>query len=240
MGHISQAPDFYIDDHAVLYGVFAKQASAILGEKGLEICDQAVVLMGRERGLRSAKRCLANGEALSYRNYLIYGEWHDEKGWSKLEVESLSPVYQTKVLACGWNTSWDKYGFSDFGWRYCKEIDDNLLFGFNPQLHLEMGKFLTKGDGCCTFKWVECHFENEEELKALMSRRSELIPTVTKDFLFHCGHLLSCFLRALYFNVGLIAGNEVFESAMREYASLFTEEKANKIIEASKQDFINI
>lgn len=34
--------DFYIDDHAVLFGLIAKFSEEILGEKGLETCGQGV------------------------------------------------------------------------------------------------------------------------------------------------------------------------------------------------------
>lgn len=61
--------DFYIDDHAALFGLIAKCSEDILGDKGLETCGQGVIVMARERGLRSAKRCLANGDELTIKNY---------------------------------------------------------------------------------------------------------------------------------------------------------------------------
>ena len=68
------AKDFYIEDHALLYGLMGKHAEELCGEKGIRALEDAIVLYGRKRGLRMDMRTEKNGDELSMRNYLIYGE----------------------------------------------------------------------------------------------------------------------------------------------------------------------
>ena len=57
----SLAEQFYIDDHALIYGLLGKYAEESCGEKGMDALAKATVQYARERGLRMAKRCLADG-----------------------------------------------------------------------------------------------------------------------------------------------------------------------------------
>lgn len=53
--------------------------------------------MARERGLRSAKRCIANGDELTVKKYLCYAEPFDSEGWNKAEINAYAPMYQTST-----------------------------------------------------------------------------------------------------------------------------------------------
>ena len=68
------APEFYIDDHALIYGLLGKYADELYGEAGMAALEKGTILYARERGIRMAKRCLADGNPLNMRTYLLYGE----------------------------------------------------------------------------------------------------------------------------------------------------------------------
>lgn len=230
--------DFYIDDHAVLFGLIAKFSEEILGDKGRETCEQGVMIMARERGLRSAKRCTANGDELTIKNYLCYAELFDSKGWNKVEINAYAPMYQTSTVRCGWYDTWQKYGFEKYSPLYCAVIDKNILHGFNPQLQLEMDKVLADGDECCGFNWINCSFADKSELDAIMDKRARMLPSITKNFLYQAGHLLSTLQRTINLEHGLIAGNTVIDTSLKAYAKIFSKEKADRIRTEAEQNFM--
>lgn len=230
--------EFYIDDHAVLFGLIAKFSEEILGEKGRETCGQGVMIMARERGLRSAKRCIANGDELTIKNYLCYAELFDSQGWNKAEINAYAPVYKTNTVRCGWYDTWKKYGLEKYSPIYCAVIDKNILYGFNPQLQLEMDKVLADGDDSCSFKWINCSFDDKAELDAIMDKRARMLPSITKHFLYQTGHLLSTLQRTINLEHGLIAGNTIIDNSLAAYAKLFSEAKADLIRAEAKQNYM--
>ena len=240
MGNPITREDFYIDDHAILFGLIARHCDRRLGKPGLDSCAKAVALMARERGLRSAMRCIANGDALDMRGFLCYSELRDPRGWNEARAAAYAPVYQTTALRCGWMESWKKYGLTAYSGLYCEGIDRNLLYGFNPNLRLQIGQCQAKGDASCSFHWLDCQFSGKEELEQVMEKRAGMLPGITKDFLYHSGHLLSAMRRILYLEHGLEAGKAPIEGALEEYASLFSPEKSAMLSEEAEQDFLRI
>ncbi len=232
--------DFYIDDHAALFGLIAKCSEDILGDKGLETSGQGVIVMARERGLRSAKRCLANGDELTIKNYFYYAELFDSEGWNKVEINAYAPMYQTSTVRCGWYDTWKKYGFAKYSPVYCAGIDKNILYGFNPQLQLEMHMVLADGDDCCRFNWINCSFHDKAEFDAIMEKRARNLSNITKQFLYQAGHLLSALQRNLYLEHGLIAGNLIIDNSLEAYAKIFSKEKADLIRTEAKKNFLMV
>ena len=236
----SATPEFYIDDHAVLFGLLAKNAETACGRFGLDAVDRAVVSYGRERGQRGAMRCLRDGRELTLKNYMLYGEWLDPCKWSEARIAALAPDYTTRMVRCGWNETWKKYGLGQYGKIYCKWIDHELLYGFNPDLKLEMPSFLSYGDAACEFRWIGCAYQDEAELARMTDLRSQAAPGVVKDFLYHCGHLLSTFKRELCRELGIPKGDEVLANALAEYVELFGDEKKARIVRESGRNFMTI
>ena len=233
-------PDFYIDDHAVLFALLAKRADERCGEEGLAAVERALVSYGRERGLRSALRCRRDGGKLTLRNYLLYGEWIDERRWSKSQVAAIRPDYQTDTLVCGWNESWKKYDLTEHGKIYCRWIDAELLRGFNPDLRLEMGSILSDGGATCHFHWPDFRFEDEADVEQLAKERAELAPRVTQGFLYHCAHLYSTFRREFYRELGPTKGNAILEKASSDYEGIFGPGKMQAILAEAERNFISI
>ena len=235
VNNMTDRDSFYIDDHAVLYALLAKNVKNSCGELSDKILEAAVTAYGKERGLRSAKRCLADGEELSGANFILYGEWADPRGLSKNETDTGNPWIKTRMTTCGWCEAWKKYNMLEDGKSYCSWVDASLLHGFNPALRLEMSKVLSHGDEWCEFDWLDA---DAAAAKSLPERRRELIPRVTKDFLYHSGHLLSVFRRELYFELGLLRGADIIKQALSDYGALFGDEKASAVLEESEQNFL--
>lgn len=231
---------FYIDDHAVLYALIARAADAICGCQGMEAVSHGVAVYGRERGLRAAMRATADGEPLTLANYIVYGEWADPKGWSKSEVRDLQPNYRTDMTTCGWFDCWRQHDLLEYGKTYCDCVDKNLVYGFNPELRFAMGQVLSQGGDTCEFDWQDCRVDGPEAAAEMARKREALIPRVTKDFLYHCGHMLSTFRRELYLALGLVKGREIMETALREYAERFGGDKAEALQNEAKQDYLSV
>ena len=235
MDRTAISEQFYIEDHAVLFALIAKEAAERFSGEGEAAIKRAISAYCMERGARAAMRCSADGGPLSMENYILYGEWDDPRGESKSEVAAFEPNYKTNVVICGWCEAWKKYGLLEWGKVYCDHADYWLVRGFNPQLKLEMGKILSRSEGCCEFNWLGCKFRDASEVSR---RRREKIPRVTKDFLYHCGHLLAAFRREIVFELGLVKGEEIMSNALAEYKRLFGVLKKNTLLEETDQNFL--
>ena len=141
--------NFYIDDHALIYGLLGKYAELYCCDSGLLALEKATIQYARERGIRMAKRCLADGRELDMQSYLLYAEWADTKGWSNIEVSSVTPEFKNHVEKCGWYDTWKKYGLMKYGAVYCSYVDKNLVKGFNPALEVEISSVLSHGAESC-------------------------------------------------------------------------------------------
>lgn len=227
------AKRFYIEDHAVLLALITRQADIDRGAEGREAVARSVEHYGRERGMRAAMRCLADGEPLSMGNYILYGEWDDPQKVSISEAV-FDPGYRTRVTTCGWCEAWKKHGLLEYGRVYCDSADENLVFGFNPALTLKMDKILSRGDECCSFDWIGCEFKDAEEASR---KRKNLIARVTRDFLYHCGHVLSTFRREICFGLGIQKGEEIISRALSEYRKIFGALKKNALVQEAERNF---
>lgn len=237
---MEERDSFYIDDHAVLFANIVKAARGICGEKAENTLIKSVKTYGRERGQRMALRCLADGRELTCKNFILYGEWEDPEGWSKSEPVATEPNYKTNMTTCGWYDTWQKYGLLEYGKLYCEWVDENLVHGFNPELTLKMESVMSHTGKACEFNWVSCHVSGEAEIAEMAQKRQELIPFVTKDFLFHCAHLLSTFQRMLCLEFGLHKGLEVMKEALSGYTDIMGEEKMQSLVCESRQNFMMV
>lgn len=233
------ASSFYIDDHAVLYALLVKNAEAACGANGLEAATKGTILYARERGLRMAMRCLADGRPLTPRNYLIYGEWIDDRQWSDLKPGGLRPLV-LNFHRCGWSATWKKYGLEKYGAVYCAWIDQELVRGFNPENSLRIDKTRPQGADICSFGFPGAEFASEDELKADSALKAELRQRNVKDFLYHTAHLLSALQRTYMIELGLPRANAVVAAAIGEYTEHFGQKKTDALIRETKQDFLAV
>lgn len=231
---------FYIEDHAVIYGLLVKNAINLCGEAGEQASIQGTILYAKERGLRMAMRADANGAELTPNNYILYGEWVDSKKLGRAEIKSVTPEYRTNSLACGWYGAWEEHGLMEYGKIYCTWIDKNLVKGFNPDNELEIDSILTHGGPCCAFHWVGADFLDMEDLKKTREKKAAMADKVLKDFLYHTGHILSAMCRQYYMDLGLAKGKAIAEKALEEYLAIFGQEKTEALIGEAKQNFLTI
>ncbi len=230
---------FYIDDHALLFAFMAESAQRLQGDKYLPLLEKVVTLYGRERGARMAMRCLKNGDTPDVKNYVVYGEWSDPKGWSKVEMRSLAP-YVFDCTICGWNDSWKKYDVTGLGSLYCRWVDAALAYGFNPELRLEIPKCLSNGDGCCSFAWQGPAFSGQDDFADAMRRKAELPAGTVKDFLYHTGHLYAALRRVFILELGVPAATAILRGGLERYVETFGLDKAQAIQEEARQNFLEI
>ena len=231
---------FYIDDHALIYGLLGKYAEEQCAQGGVAALEKATIQYAKERGIRMAKRCLADGRELSMQSYLLYAEWADTKGWSDIEVSSVVPEFRNHVEKCGWYETWKKHGLMKYGAVYCSFVDKNLVKGFNPALEVEISAVLSHGAPACDFNWVAANFASELEFKALMEQKAAIAPRTVKDFLYHSGHILSALRRVFYTELGVGLTDKICAAALAEYESIMGSEKSNALLEAAKKDFFEI
>ncbi|MDR1020475.1 MAG: L-2-amino-thiazoline-4-carboxylic acid hydrolase [Synergistaceae bacterium] len=230
------AAGFYIDDHAVLYGLIARSAEGT-DPGGLAAVTPAIVRYCGERGLRAAARCLADGKDLTVRSYILYGEWADTRGWCRAGASSFEPCYTTRVVLCPWCEAWKKHGLLKYGEIYCEHTDRSLVRGFSPELRIEMGDILSRGGDVCAYNWLGFRFSPEGEAE-LARERAAIAPRVTRDFLYHCGHLLRTFREELCARLGLAKGREAVSKSLGAYGEIFGQNKARAIEKESRTDFM--
>jgi hypothetical protein len=168
-------------------------------------------------------------------NYILYGEWDDPRGESETEAAALDPNYRTNVLRCGWCEAWKKHGLLEYGRIYCECADENLVRGFSHGLTLKMGSILSFGGNACEFDWIGCKFP---DTSSVAKKRRQKIPRVTKDFLYHCGHLLSTARREIIFELGLPEGEEIIWGALAGYKKTFGALKNKALIQETSQNFM--
>lgn len=230
---------FYIDDHAVLYALLVKNAIEAFGVKGETAARNATAVYGRERGLRMAMRCTADGNPLTPYNYVVYGEWADDRGWSEFRVGSLAP-YELNAVNCGWNNAWKKHHLLEHGKMYCQIIDVELVRGFNPNNTLDVRGTISHGAEKCRFLYGGIDVASEADDKRLAELRRQKIPYVVKDFLYHTGHVLSAFRRTYLIEFGLMDAGTILKKSSTEYAEIFGTEKLHALETESTLDFLTI
>ena len=240
MNDRSLADSFYIEDHALLFGLLGREAEEQYGEAGLSALKKATILYGKERGLRMAMRAIKNGDSLSPENYIIYSEWKDDRGMSLSKVEAISPEYRTKSLRCGWCDTWQKYDLMRYGRIYCAYIDKSLVKGFCPDNELELSSKLSEGSDCCDFHWVGADFRDEAGLSKAMMKKASMESENIKDFLYHCGHLLSALRRTFLLELGLVKGQQIVDRALSSYADIMGEDKRQALEDEGRQDFLSV
>ncbi len=233
------AASFYMDDHAMLYAHLLQSAEALCGEKGHEASVKGTILYARERGLRMAMRCTADGRPLTPRNYLLYGEWVDDRKWSELSAGGAKP-FVLQFNRCGWSETWQRHGMEKYGAVYCAWIDQELVAGFNPENRLRIDTTRARGGDICSFGFLGADFDSEEDFKKDEEIKAGLRSRTVKDFLYHTGHLLSALRRTYLVELGLLKAEDVVRKALAEYSALFGQEKADALALEAKQDFLTV
>lgn len=231
------AAQFYMEEHATLYALLAKNAIVLYGQEGRDATREATKLYGRERGGRMAKRALRDGKELSMLHYTQYSEWEDSRGYSASRIVAFSPAYTTESTRCGWCEAWKKHGLLEYGKLYCENIDAELVKGFNPENQLVLTSTLSHGQDCCHFEWVGCSFADEAEYRATREEKAAMGDRNLKDFLYHTGHLLSAMGRKYEELLGVVKAGQIVEASLAQFEVLFGKEKAEALKQEALQNY---
>lgn len=234
------AREFYIDDHALLYGLLGKYAEERCGQDGMDALAKGTIQYARERGIRMAKRCLADGRELNMQTYLLYGEWADPRGWTDIQVSGIVPRFLNHVEKCGWNDAWRKYDLLRYGTVYCTYADKNLVKGFSPRESVEIDSLLTHGSPACEFDWLRANFQSDQEFYDLMKQKQAISHYSMKDFLYHTGHILSALRRVYYTELGVADTEAICAQALEDYEAIMGAEKRAALEAEANLDFLAV
>ena len=204
------------EHHAALFGFIARRCVQTFGEEGRQAVLDSAARYGRERGRRMALRCQKNGEPLTMRNYLAYGEWRAAPGEADVRVVRYEPEYTTHSHKCPWCEGWIKNDLLEYGCLYCLAVDHGVVSGFNPELSIDINLLQSMGDPVCEFVWRGADIRALEDKAALDQKKKELTSQCSKDFRYHTGHLYHVFQEELENRFGA-AGMEICEAARFEY-----------------------
>ena len=231
------AKEFYIDDHAVIYGLLCKAADGLGGEMAYTAMSRATVLYAAERGRRMAKRAAEDGLPLDLPTYRAYTEWVDDRRQMKVETVQLSPNYRMNGTYCVWNETWKQYGLEKYGVIYCQYVDQTMVRTFNPENNLVIHAVQSHGGYGCDFEWPGLSFRDAEEMKAAAQYKQSKRERAVRDFLYHCGHTVSAMGRSYARDLGKETADAIIAQALAEYAQLFGDDKAAAVVKESEQDF---
>ena len=234
------AKDFYIDDHALLYGLLAKAADDLYGDLGDRASKLATQLYASERGRRMAKRAIRDGLPLTHETYRTYTEWEDIQKQMKVENLQLSPTYRMNGTYCVWNETWKKYHLEKYGAIYCTYVDKTMVRTFNPDNVLIIHSAQSLGGTGCDFEWPGLSYKDIDEFREAAARKIEKRNIAVKDFLYHCGHTLSAMARGYALELGQESSDHIVCDAIEKYRSIKGEEKAAAVIKESELDFNQI
>lgn len=231
------AKQFYIVDHAAVYGFLAKAADELYQGEGMEATAQATILYATERGQRMARRAQRDGYELTLATYRLFTEWEDEKHQMAVETLQLSPNYRMNGTYCVWNETWKKYNLGKYGEIYCTYVDKVMVKAFNPENELIIHSAQSLGGAGCDFEWPGLSYQDAEELKAAGRLKQSMRQTAVKDFLYHCGHTVSAMGRGYALKLGQEASDRIVLQGMEEYCREFGREKTEAVIREAEIDF---
>lgn len=224
---------FSPEHHAVLYGLFVRNAAAMAGADGRDAAHQATLLYARQRGGRMAKRVARNNEPLDCLHYMAYSEWSPEPGTMRAEDVCFQPEVITHAYVCPWFTTWQRMGFVEEGKEYCKYIDYHLVKGYNPDLTLNVTSTRPEGGEYCEFVWSG-YAMDEAAQAALAEKKRRLGDSCKKDWVYHTRHLLSAMSEKLR---ELDMGQEIIDRTLDDFEIIYGAQARSTIMQFAEIDF---
>jgi len=126
--------------HAFIATRYYVRLTEQLGERGRLAFVQGTQTYAEQRGKRMAKRAIRDGQALTFANYLRYGEWVATEEMTaagqsnRSTVEQWGPDYTIHIHRCPWHAQFAEMGLTEAGKEYCAHLDNSICRGFNPYL----------------------------------------------------------------------------------------------------------
>ena len=225
-----------IENQAVLFALLAKAAIETKGEHGRAVIQEGMLRYGRERGRRMAARARANGDPIELWTEQAYGEWKpDYEGQMEFGYLQTEPTLVSYISKCAWCEAWKKYGLLEYGREYCRNVDNAVYQGFDPEYECTtVGETMSFGGDRCVFDWGRPL--SEEDLAKMKAKKAELGDSAVMDFDYHTAHVYFA-VTALLRERFQTEADPIIDKAVRDYVALFGREDYINIIEHSPNDF---
>jgi hypothetical protein len=158
-------------------------------ERGLEIFMTAARAYGRRRGRRMAMRALRDGNPLDMTSYFAYGELLSTEGAYKGYYTASPGMVHEHQDGCPWATEFHASCFQ-CGVEYCREIDNSVIRGFNPNLEFSCPQNMHLTPAC------DFYYGGAEITPDFMETYASRVPagSVTKrEMAYHCADVYQMF-----------------------------------------------
>lgn len=226
----------YIEHHAVMYALIAKEAAAY-GEEGNAALERAAIAYGENRGKRMASCAVKEGLEPDSEAYFLFGEWRPKEGTVSSVEEEVedAPTYTTKDIGCEWVNSWKRYGLLEYGKSYCVHIDTLLYESFQQPLknRLTVHGLQSAGDSGCIFEWGYVRAADADQVMA--ERRKKIGDKYVRTFDFLVADLLYVISDKLIQDMG-DTGRVICKKAWDAFGETFGETVQNAVLaEVQKQ-----
>lgn len=185
------------------------------------------------------KRAVRDGRRLDHETFLSYGELQIPSSPEDYSIGSESPVYTLCCHRCMWQESWARYGLERYGALYCRYVDLHLIQGFHPDLAIITRSALGLGDSCCTFSYVG-YCQTPKSRQRIAAVKKELAGQYTKDFLYHCGHLVSIFHTCISDILGEETASLITSRTACDFDTYTKDGYSKDILAEAQQDFSEI
>lgn len=227
---------FTPEHHAVLYGLFVRNADALAGEAGRKAAREGTLLYADQRGARMAKRCRQHGDPLTPQSYMAYGEWAPEPGTMEAKDVSFAPDVVTEAYVCPWFTAWQRMGFLEEGKVYCGCIDYHLVKGFSRDMELTVESTRPQGGDRCRFVWKGFAMDQGAR-QALAEKKAALGDSCRKDWVYHTRHLVSAMEEKL---AALPEGEAIIRKTLDDFEILYGTQAKDTVSQVAGMDFYEI
>lgn len=171
--------------------------------------------------------------------YLSYGELQIPSSPEDYSIGSESPVYTLCCHRCMWQESWARYGLECYGALYCRYVDLHLIQGFHPDLAMITRSALGLGDICCTFSYVG-YCQTPKSRQGIAAVKKELAGQYTKDFLYHCSHLVNSFHTCISDILGEETASLITSRTACDFDTYTKDGYSKDILAEAQQDFSEI
>ena len=188
--------ELQIEHHAHLFAMFVRAAKEALGTGASATINKATWAYGAQRGARMRKRAEILGLPLTMPVYYAAKEWRAQPGNFCGETVQTQPYEISCQYLCPWNQTWKCFGKEAEGALYCQNIDEAVLYGFNPQLRLTVASTLSAGGLSCEFHFWDSVCNDAFDV-ALADAQRAFGDDGVRNFTYHTAHLYSSFAGTL-------------------------------------------
>jgi hypothetical protein len=238
MAEFDSQKDFTEIHHALLFGWIARAVIEAIGEQNGEvIIRKAVQQYGNQRGRRMALRAKSNRHPLNMANYIAYSEWISSPGSQhEKEMVEKAPDAKVHIHKCPWYAAWKENGLLPFARIYCQEIDQALVYGFNPDLKLDVNGTLTNGADRCEFVYRDANLTAPNYV--LLAYRKAVLPgkSAAMPWEYHVGHLYTILEKVLVGELGE-TGRLIVQAGLAKFAQRYGEQAAQSLVAYRSVDF---